>query len=136
MERVEIETLRDYPDEHPVTMLNLVKFRKETPDGEETGRAAYRRYSSAARHLVEERGGRVIWAGAVEHLVLHDGAMGEWDWALLVHYPSRAVFLEMITSPAYQEVNVLRQNSVERHLLLATRTLLSAPLSGEPEAPA
>lgn len=112
-------------------MLNLLKFRERSLDGRGTGRDAYDRYTRVARRLVEERGGRVLWAGLVEHPALCEGGDADWDAALLVHYPSRAAFVDMVTSPAYLEANRDRSNGVAKHVILATRTLLASPPPGD-----
>ena len=55
----------------------------------------------------------------------------DWDWALLVWYPDRAAFLDMVTSPDYLAANEHRLNGLAKHAILASRTLLleSAPSS-------
>ena len=51
------------------------------------------------------------------------------DAPLLVSYPSRAAFIDMVTSPEYLEANRDRQNGAEKHVILASKTLLSAPFA-------
>lgn len=127
MSSFELDALRSHPDEGAVTMLNLLKFRERSLDENGTGRDAYDRYAAVARGLVESRGGRVLWAGRVEHAALHEGGDAAWDVALLVYYPSRASFIDMVTSPEYLRANVDRANGLEKHVILATTTFLSAP---------
>ena len=122
----ELEALRKHPDEGPVTMVNLLKFRDESLDGNGSGRDAYNRYAAVAVQLIEERGGRVIWVGSVDHLALHEGGDAEWDVAQLVFYPSRASFIDMVTSPAYLQANQQRTNGTEKHVILATKTRIAA----------
>ena len=43
-----------------------------------------------------------------------------WDHVVLVWYPSRRAFLDMVTSAAYAEANVHRENGVADHVILAT----------------
>jgi uncharacterized protein (DUF1330 family) len=127
MSAFELEALRRHPDAGPVTMVNLVKFRAQSLDGNGTGRDAYTRYADVAQRLIEERGGRAVWVGLVDHAALHEGGDVEWDLALLVYYPSRAAFIDMVTSPEYLTANVDRQNGVEKHVILASTTMISAP---------
>jgi len=126
MSRFELDALRKHPDTAPVMMLNLVKFRPQSLDGNGTGRDAYTRYTDVAQRLIEERGGRAIWVGMVDHAALHEGGDIDWDLALLVHYPSRAAFIDMVTSSDYLDANVDRRNGVEKHMILATTTMISA----------
>ena len=128
MSALEIDALRRHPDDGPVTMLNLLKFRERSLDGDGTGRDAYDRYARVAQGLVEARGGRVVWAGLVEQVALHEGGDAAWDVVLLVHYPSRASFVDMVTSPGYLAANVDRTNELAKHVVLASTTLLSHPL--------
>lgn len=83
--------------------------------------------SEVARRFVEERGGRVIWAGQIEHPVLYETEDVDWDAALLVYYPSRAAFLDMVSSAEYQNANSDRVNALEKHLVLASKTMISTP---------
>ena len=47
MSTFELDALKEHPDEGPVTMVNLVKFREQSLDGDGSGRDAYRRYGAA-----------------------------------------------------------------------------------------
>jgi uncharacterized protein (DUF1330 family) len=70
-------------------------------------------------------GGTVLWAGRVEGAALGDLGDRPWDWVVVVHYPSRAAFLDMATSPEYAAANVDRRNGVEDHLILAANQTYS-----------
>jgi uncharacterized protein (DUF1330 family) len=53
---------------------------------------------------------------------------GCWDCVVLMHYPPRAPFLEMTTSPEYAAINVDRKNGVEDHvILMANQTYSKLP---------
>jgi uncharacterized protein (DUF1330 family) len=43
-----------------------------------------------------------------------------WDVVLLVGYPSREVFLQMVRDPGYQEVTALRISALTEAVLQAT----------------
>ena len=127
MSTFNIEQLQKSDDAGPVTMLNLVKYRDRSLDGEGSGREAYQRYTQRAQDFVESRGGRVLWAGVVAEAALQDGLTGDevdWDWALLVYYPDRSAFIDMVTSPEYLAANEHRSNGIAKHAILASRTLL------------
>jgi len=111
--------LNDLPDEGPVVMVNLVRFRKHSLDGNGTGWDAYSRYSKGDMPLLKKVGGTVLWAGHVEGVALGELADGRWDWVVLALYPSRSAFLEMMTSTEYAQINVDRENGVEAHVILA-----------------
>ena len=69
----ELEAVKNHPDEGPVCMVNLVKFREKSLDGDGSGRDAYGRYAAVVGPMVEARGGVVVWVGSVDHLALHEG---------------------------------------------------------------
>jgi hypothetical protein len=48
------------------------------------------------------------------------------DAALLVDDPSRGAFIDMVTSSEYLRANRDRLNGTEKHVILASKTLLSA----------
>ena len=116
---------RELPDNGPVVMVNLVRFRDRSRDGNGTGWDAYSRYSKGDMPLLKKVGGTVLWAGHVEGTVVGDLGDGRWDWVVVVWYPSRAAFLEMMTSPEYAEINVDRENGVEDHVVLAANQTYS-----------
>jgi uncharacterized protein (DUF1330 family) len=92
-------------DEGPVTMLNLLAFK---PEG---GRERYLEYGEAVVALLEKAGGRLIFQGAAAPVVLGGDS---WDLVLLVEYPTRRAFLDMVGSPEYQAIAHLRTEALER----------------------
>jgi len=111
--------VRSLPDTGPVTMINLVRFRDEATDGSGTGWEAYVRYSENTMPLIKRRGGKVLWAGNIEGAAYGEVGKG-WTYAVLVQYPSRAAFLDMVTSDDYARGNVHREAAVEDHVILAS----------------
>jgi uncharacterized protein (DUF1330 family) len=109
----------------PVVMLNLMKFRAKSRDGNGTGWDAYRRYSAHTVRLLKARGATIVWAGDVRAVALGALAEGDWDYAALVWYPRPGAFIDMMNSPEYAKGNVDRENGTERHLILATHTAYS-----------
>lgn len=87
----------------PVVMLNLLRFR---PDG---GRERYAEYGAAVAPMLEQRGGRIVFAGEPGVALLGEGS---WDLVVAVEYPSRGTFLEMIGSDEYQAIAHLRTESL------------------------
>ncbi len=131
MSTFKIDQLEASSDDGPVTMLNLVKYRDRSLDGAGTGREAYQRYTQRAQHHVESRGGRVLWAGVVGEAALQEGMTDDevdWDWALLVYYPNRAAFVDMVTNSDYLAANEHRMSGLSKHAILASRTLLLEPM--------
>lgn len=104
--------LADRPDE-PVVMLNLLRFR-------EGGQESYARYAEAVTTTFLPRyGGEVVYSGdGSSPLVAEDGQA--WDAVLLVRYPSRRAFSEMVADPEYQHVTHLRSQALAEAVLQPT----------------
>ncbi len=88
-----------------VTMLNLLEF---APEG---GRERYAEYGTAVAPLLERAGGRIVFAGDPGPVLLGERS---WDMVLLVEYPSRRAFLEMIGSDDYRAIAHLRTEALIR----------------------
>jgi len=116
--REQFEQLALAPDEGPVVMLNLLKFKAAAADGSGSGADAYRRYGKAAVEMVEERGGKVLWAGRGDQILIGDPGE-DWDQIVLVEYPSRRAFIEMVTTPEYTDAHEHREQGLERTVLVA-----------------
>ncbi|TSA15797.1 MAG: DUF1330 domain-containing protein [Betaproteobacteria bacterium] len=108
---INAELIANLPDAGPVVMVNLLCLRD---------RAAYKRYSELAMPLIRARGGTVLWAGDGEAVAFGDTDTDRWDYVVLVRYPSRAAFLDMMDSPDYAAANVHREQAVAKHVILAT----------------
>jgi uncharacterized protein (DUF1330 family) len=105
-------------DTGPVVMLNLLKF-KATATGETgSGAEAYQRYGDVVVKMVEEQGGRILWQGRADQMLIGDPAQ-DWDSVVLVEYPSRKAFIEMVTAPKYEAAHEHREAGLERTVLVA-----------------
>src|SRR5262249_8111562 len=102
----------------------LLKFRPRAqyPDGRSddvSGYDAYMRYIAAMRTIVEDAGGRFLFSGDVEALVIGD-VEEPWDAVGIVEYPSRAVFHRLATSSEVQAIGVHREAGLAGQLLIMT----------------
>jgi uncharacterized protein (DUF1330 family) len=113
------QALKALADDGPVTMLNLMRFRERSLDGNGSGWDAYLRYSALTIKLIKARGGTIIWTGNAEAVALGEADRHRWDYVALVRYPSRAAFLDMMTSPEYAAANVERENGCADHAIIA-----------------
>jgi uncharacterized protein (DUF1330 family) len=113
--------VRGLLDNGPVVMLNLVRLRERSADGNGTGWDAYLRYSRETMPLIKGVGGTVLWAGDAEGFAFGDVPGGCWNYVVLVRYPSRGAFLAMVTSEPYARANLHRDNGVADHVIIATR---------------
>ncbi len=115
--------LAEAPDDQPVVMLNLLKYKQQASDGEGSGEDAYRKYGQAAVAMVEERGGRVLWMGRGDQILIGDPDE-DWDTVVLVQYPSRAAFLDMVSQPDYLKAHEDRESGLERTVLVACTAMV------------
>jgi uncharacterized protein (DUF1330 family) len=104
--------------EGPVVMLNLLKFK---PEG---GQEKYAQYGAAVAPLLGKAGGTIRYMGNPDELLIGSEA---WDSLLLIEYPTRQAFLDMVTSAEYQAIQHLREESLVRSVLYATNPVV-APL--------
>ena len=111
--------VRGLPDGGPVVMVNLVRFKAAAADGDGSGWDAYLRYSRGFATLMKAIGATILWAGKVEGAAFGDVGDRPWDFVVLVRYPSRRAFLDVLTSEDYARANRHRENGVEDHLILA-----------------
>lgn len=112
----------------PVVMVNLLKFRERAayPDGSDahlSGFEAYTRYGLEVAKIVAGLSGKMLYAGAVDGLMI--GQVDElWDQVALVEYPSRAAFFEMVALPEYRAIEVHREAGLAGQLNIGVNTLL------------
>lgn len=92
-------------EDAPVVMLNLLAFRA---DG---GRRRYEEYGEAVAPLLERAGGRIVFLGDPAMVLLGEGS---WDLVVLVEYPTRQAFLDMIGSAEYQAIGHLRTEALAK----------------------
>jgi uncharacterized protein (DUF1330 family) len=106
------------PDEGPVVMLNLLKFKARADGTDGTGANEYAKYGDAAVEMVEARGGKVLWMGRADQILIGDPTE-DWDSVALVQYPSRKAFIEMVSTPEYEQAHEHRESGLERTVLIA-----------------
>lgn len=117
----QIEELMRGPADQPVVMINLLKFkeRADASEGDISGQEAYGRYAEQMRKVVESSGGRFIWAGRIDSIVIGEDDPG-FHVAALVEYPSRQKFLEIVGSDKVREIGEHRSAGLEMQWLLAS----------------
>lgn len=86
-----------------VVMLNLLAFR---PEG---GRERYEEYGAAVAPLLEKAGGKIVWYGTPAKALLGERS---WDLVVLVEYPTRQAFLDMVASEEYRAIEHLRSEAL------------------------
>ena len=96
----------------PVVMLNLLKFKED-------GRASYDEYARRIVRFLDELGAELLYLGDTSTTLVAPESH-DWDAVLLVRYPTRAAFSQMVANPEYQEITPLRSTALENAVLQAT----------------
>ena len=113
--------LMAYPKDTPLVMVNIIKFKETTENGNETGQEAYARYFKNVQPFVAKAKATLIWKGAVATTVIGD-SKDQPNMIFLVEYPSVNHFLEMVSNPEYQKVANDRTIALEYGGLIACQT--------------
>jgi hypothetical protein len=105
----------------PVVMVNLMRFRDRSLDGDGSGWDAYLRYSALTVPMIKARGGTLLWTGDAKAVALGQPKGNQWDYLALVYYPSVAAFIDMMTSADYEtRCDPHRTNGCVEHVIIAT----------------
>ena len=106
-------------------MVNLLKFKDKADykDGRQTslsGKEAYQIYADEVQGHLEKVGGKSIFLGEVERLML--GEVEElWDWVAIAEYPTRKAMLEMVMDSEYQKSEEHRSAGLAGQLNIETK---------------
>lgn len=124
-DRAQFEAFKGLDRDHPIEMLNLVRFRSHAayPDGHAlagaalNGAEAYANYGRESGPVLEKVGGHILWRGGFETVLI--GPSDEaWDAVFIARYPTAHAFLAMISDPDYQKAVVHRQAAVDTSRLI------------------
>lgn len=133
----QLQQLASSPDEGPVAMINLLKFRDRATGIDEadgiSGLEAYGRYGAAVAPFLERVGGRVLMALKPEVSVIGPEAL-EWDLMIVAEYPSYGAFISMATDPDYLAIHTHRVAALADSRLIASHVLQAPQLPGSDAA--
>ena len=110
----------------PFVMVNLLDFADQA--------AELRYLDGYARETlvsVEAFGGRQLWAARIDKLIAGNAA-DRWPLIVLVEYPSRASFIDMVTSGEYRDRLDARADALARAAVYAGTSWF--PLNAAPNA--
>ena len=101
----QIKEFSEQGEDKPIYMVNLLKFKEKAnyPDKREsdlTGEEAYAIYAEEVAGHLEKVGGKPLFGGEVERLMLGE-VEDLWDKVAIAMYPSRKAMLQMINDPDY-----------------------------------
>ena len=117
-----VKGLQALDPQAPVVMVNLMRFRERSLDGDGSGWDAYLRYSALTVPMIKARGGTLLWTGDAKAVALGPRGGNQWDYLALVYYPTVAAFIDMMTSDDYeQRCDPHRTNGCAEHVIIATK---------------
>ncbi len=101
----QIKEFSEQGEDKPIYMVNLLKFKEKAnyPDKRATdltGEEAYAIYAEEVAGHLEKVGGKPLFGGEVERLMLGE-VEDLWDKVAIAMYPSRKAMLQMINDPDY-----------------------------------
>ena len=104
----QLEKFTQNSNQGEFVMLNLLKFK---PEG---GKEYYARYLAESSPFAKAIGAGAEYFGLPQELLI---GRDEWDVVMMVKYPSRQAFLDLISNPGYLETHKWREKGVERSVL-------------------
>jgi uncharacterized protein (DUF1330 family) len=121
-----VKGLKEIDPVSPTVMVNMMRFRKQSLDGNGSGWDAYLRYSALTVPMIKARGGTLLWTGDAQTVALGEQEGNRWDYIALVYYPSVAAFIDMMTSAEYEtQCDPHRRNGCEEHVIICTKEVYS-----------
>jgi hypothetical protein len=126
-------------DGQPVLMLNLMRFHKTLqpfPGAPEQGtpQEANAIYEQAVTPMLLQRGGYPLLGGDTtrirgrdspeSNLLVYDPALDHWDRVLVVRYPCRRAFLDLVSSPDYLKMMPYKLAALQVALVPVSGTLV------------
>ncbi len=120
----QFRSLRKSEKQGAFVMVNLLRFRGAGARDGDSGRQSYERYARAVEPMLKKVGARLLWLGSVDQVFIGEESDG-FDHVMLVEYPSRQAFIEMVSSSEYLVANQDREAGLDRAVLLATDPIFS-----------
>ncbi len=119
------QAFREMDRAGPIHMLNLIRLRQTAtgPDGRTvSGAEAYASYSRLSAPVFAGLGGRIVWRGALEQMLI--GPENElWDICFIAEYPSVDAFAAMMRSgPPPEHAAAALRRALLRHRSGTVRT--------------
>jgi uncharacterized protein (DUF1330 family) len=105
-----MQRMAESKNQEPIVMVNLVKV-------DPAGQADFEQYVAKVFPMIERWGGSLLYAGAVAGIL---NGEGDWDQVVLVKYPSRNAFVDMVHSEEYGAIHPYRERGLERTELYLT----------------
>lgn len=108
-------------DGKPLYMLNVMRYFAQpkalpgVPEFKGSSAEANAKYEEGVMPLLLKVGGTATYAGDMHgrNIFGHAAAVDDWNRVLVIRYPSRRAFLELVADPAYAEQAPLKLMSID-----------------------
>lgn len=124
-------------DGRPIQMLNLMRLYAELQpvEGVDLGFsgtpvASNQYYEDRAIPMLLGSGGYPVYVGTVSgrNVIATDTALDGWDRVLLVRYPNRRAFMNLLANPAYAPIAPYKLQALELVLAPTDAEIITPPL--------
>ena len=119
----QLKHLLEGPVGQPFVMVNLIRFKPvaDGSDGKVSGAESYQRYGGPMQKIIGSIGGRLLWSGFVDSVVIGEPDDDEIvQMVALVEYPSREAFVPMLQDPRLAEIGGFRMAGLDGQWLFAS----------------
>lgn len=126
----------DKDDGQPFHMLNLMRYhdtidtRGLTTTFTGTPEEANAHYEAHTMPLLFKHGGQPVYTGTIhdDNLLTQASALNHWSRLLLIRYPSRRAFMDLVTDPAYAGIAPYKIMALNVVLTPSTSEMVLPPL--------
>jgi len=96
-----LKELANYPEDQPVHMLNLLKYKERDETSGKTGREIYTSYMAAALPFFQKVKANISFKGKPSLTVIGPQDEVLWDELLIVTYATKNEFFKLIQMEGY-----------------------------------
>ena len=106
-----------------ITMMNFLQYKADAHGNREKGRKIYNRYGMEAMKAVHQVGGQFLFSGQITQVLIpsrSQASPNDWDDLAAMIYPNPTAIFLMEQNEAYRKALHLRDQSLERTVVIAT----------------
>lgn len=125
----EIEPAAPPASPQALTLVELLRFKDEGGESK-----YFNEYIPAVRPIFEELGGRTLYVLKGEQIMIGEA---DYDYVLVVEFPSPAAAVQLGADPEYQKIAHFREEALEWDMVIPCRDMTAlARMASRPAAPA
>ena len=97
----QIQAFIQLPVDKPLHMLNYLKFKEKVAENGLSGKEQYDEYIKAAMPFLAKAEAKMLYSGSPKFTIIGPAEDPKWDKILIVEYPTKQHFFQMVTDKAY-----------------------------------